>query len=178
MSKKRKAMKAIVAIRDSVGAIRPVDNDEDMKKAYKDTYITEQQKIRDKHVTELLKHYVDGYESKTNSNKIYKMVIFIVCISIIVLFSGIFSYLMITFDYNMDAKNVESIVALISICITFLTLIVGILKIITEYSFPAKEEEYITRIVEIIQKNDLENKKQIIKVINGMEEDNIDEEEI
>lgn len=49
-------------------------------------------------------------------------------------------------------------------CITFLTLIVGVLTIITKYVFPENEEEYITRIVEIIQRNDLENKKENIKV--------------
>lgn len=31
------------------------------------------------------------------------------------------------------------------------------------YVFPEKEEEYITRIVEIIQRNDLDNKRENIK---------------
>ena len=52
---------------------------------------------------------------------------------------------------------------LVSVCVTFLTLIVGILQTITKYVFPEKEEEYITRIVEIIQNNDLENKKENIR---------------
>ena len=50
-----------------------------------------------------------------------------------------------------------------SVCLTFLTLIVGILKIITKYVFPVNDEEYITRIVELIQNNDLENKKENIR---------------
>lgn len=41
-------------------------------------------------------------------------------------------------------------------------MIIGILTIIAKYVFPEKEEEYITRIVEIIQNNDLENKKENI----------------
>ena len=60
---------------------------------------------------------------------------------------------------------------LISVCITFLTLIVSILKIITKYVFPKKEEEYITRIVEIIQNNDLENKKENINVKTKISKD-------
>lgn len=39
----------------------------------------------------------------------------------------------------------------------------GILQTITKYVFQEKEEEYITRIVEIIQNNDLENKKENIR---------------
>lgn len=48
-------------------------------------------------------------------------------------------------------------------CITYLTLVIGILKIITEYVFPQKEEEYVTRIVKAIQKNDLKNKIENMK---------------
>ena len=52
---------------------------------------------------------------------------------------------------------------MIAVCITFLSSVIGILTIITKYVFPEKEEEYITRIVEIIQTNDLENKRENIK---------------
>lgn len=38
------------------------------------------------------------------------------------------------------------------------------MKIITKYVFPVNDEEYITRIVEIIQNNDLENKKENIRI--------------
>lgn len=62
---------------------------------------------------------------------------------------------------EMSAGNVAK---LISVCVTFLTLIVGIMTIITKYVFPENEEEYITRIVEIIQNNDLEHKKENIRV--------------
>jgi H+/Cl- antiporter ClcA len=60
--------------------------------------------------------------------------------------------------------SIKAVIQLISVCVTFLTLIISILKIITKYVFPEKEEEYITRIVEIIQNNDLENKKENIRV--------------
>ena len=56
-------------------------------------------------------------------------------------------------------KCIGNVAKLISVCVTFLTLIVGIMTIITKYVFPENEEEYITRIVEIIQNNDLEHKK-------------------
>lgn len=62
---------------------------------------------------------------------------------------------------NIDSK--EYILKILPICITFITLIIGTLKIIVKYVFPEKEEEYITKIVEIIQNNDLEHKKENIR---------------
>lgn len=55
--------------------------------------------------------------------------------------------------------QLESLVGLIVALISFVSLFIGILKIITEYIFPKNEEQYITKIVELIQTNDLENKK-------------------
>ena len=49
-------------------------------------------------------------------------------------------------------------------------MVVGILKIITKYVFSDKDEEYITKIVEIIQNNDLENKKENIKTSREIQE--------
>ncbi len=59
--------------------------------------------------------------------------------------------------------SVSAVVQLVSVCITFVGVIVGILKTITRYLFPENEEQYITHIVELIQRNDLENKKENIK---------------
>jgi hypothetical protein len=42
-------------------------------------------------------------------------------------------------------------------------MIIGMLKIIVRYIFPENEEQYITKIVEDIQKNDLKNKRENIK---------------
>lgn len=56
--------------------------------------------------------------------------------------------------------SVEMMVSLITVCVSYLTLIFGILTIITKYVFPEKEEEYITAIVKLIQKNDLANKRE------------------
>lgn len=60
--------------------------------------------------------------------------------------------------------SIANVVQIISVCVTFLGLIIGLLQTITKYIFPENEEEYITRIVEMIQNNDLENKKENIRV--------------
>ncbi len=163
MASKKNFEKTLSLISNSVGFIKTIDSDMEMNNAYKDNFTTEQQRSRDKKVTELLNQYVDGYVYKNKSNKWYKGILFGCCCVILVTFSVVFIVLICNINFGTKDNSINELVELISICITFLTLIVGILKIITKYVFPENEEEYITRIVEIIQNNDLENKKQNIK---------------
>lgn len=156
--------KLIKSILNSVQFIKEVDNDKEMADAYQDTYTTEEQRKRDRKVTELLEEYVEGYKYKNKSNKWYKAILLVCSCGILLAFSVIFLILIWKVDFSEQSVSVNNLVELITVCITFLTLIVGILKIITKYVFPEKEEEYITRIVEIIQNNDLENKKENIRV--------------
>lgn len=62
---------------------------------------------------------------------------------------------------NVDSElDIQDVVAFITACISFISLIIGLLTIITKYFFPENDEQYITTIVESIQKNDLENKRE------------------
>lgn len=148
----------------SVDVIDKVTNNEEMATPYEDSFTTEEQRKRDKKVTELLEGYVDNYKNRINSNKNYKMAITITCLCILLIFSIAFVYVMVNVGQSKIRGSIGGVIELISVCVTFLALIVSILKIITQYVFPKHEEEYITRIVELIQKNDLENKKENIKV--------------
>lgn len=67
--------------------------------------------------------------------------------------------------------KVQSLVAFVTACISFISLIIGLLTIITKYFFPENDEQYITTIVESIQKNDLENKRENARYKNGMPAD-------
>lgn len=149
---------------DSFGSVNLVHTEQEMEKPYIDEYTTEQQQKRDKSITLLLDYYVDAYRDKVKFNKWYKAILFGFCIAILFAFAIIFAFFIIKYPDFEDNSSVRAIVQLISVCVTFLTLIVGILKIITKYVFPAHDEEYITRIVEIIQNNDLKNKRENIKV--------------
>lgn len=133
-----------------------------MADAYIDTYMTKQQRLRDKKVTELLNHYVRGYKYKIQSNKWYKGILLGCSCVILLAFSSVFIFLILKMDFTNQNGSFASLAEVISVCITFLSLIIGILTVIAKYVFPEHEEEYITRIVEIIQNNDLENKKENI----------------
>lgn len=146
------------AISDSLVYIQTAYNDNDIDKSYVDIYTTAQQKRRDYQITKLLSTYVDAYKHKSESNKGYKAILLYIYIAIL----GTFCISFIAFIHRMSfgaaSGSVAGAIQLLSVCVTFLGLIVGLLKIITKYVFPEKEEEYITRIVELIQNNDLKNK--------------------
>lgn len=164
MNQENAFLNELDSISDSLTFFQPVDNDYDINKAYVDTYATRQQKSRDRKITELLSIYVKTYDYKSKSNKWYKGILFFICIGILVAFCISFIVFVCNVDFNGETSSVANVIQLISVCITFLGLIVGLLQTITKYVFPENEEEYITRIVELIQNNDLENKKENIKV--------------
>lgn len=164
MNQENDFLNELNSISDSLTFFQPVNNDSDINKAYVDTYATRQQKSRDCKITELLSTYVETYDYKSKSNKWYKGILFFICIAILVAFCISFIVFVCNVDFNREASSVADVIQLISVCITFLGLIVGLLQTITKYVFPENEEEYITRIVELIQNNDLENKKENIKV--------------
>lgn len=139
---------------------------------FRDSYQTKEQKNRDTEITKLLRKYVESYSEKVETQKIGRKVLIILCSSIIFLFSIVFLILVLYFSFTFTLVNIENIIGLISVCITFLGSILGLFQIITKYCFPEKDEEYITKIVEAIQKNDLENKKENIKLENNSEDIN------
>ena len=153
----------VASIDKSLASINLVNNDREMEKPYNDPYTTEQQKFRDRSITVLLRSYVEAYKNKVKSNRVYKLVIFITCISIVVASSILFGVLIVSLINSSDTEVVQNMVSLVTVSITFLTLIIGILQTITKYVFPENDEVYVTKIVEIIQNNDLENKKENIR---------------
>ena len=81
-------------ISSNVTEITQTDNDEELEQAYKDSFTTEQQKIRDKEVTKLLKYYTSEYKLKTKMNKWFKILLFALSCIILCVFSCIFVYLL------------------------------------------------------------------------------------
>lgn len=148
----------IFDIRRTMPFFEGVSNTHQLGKTFNDDFITAEQKKRDEQITLLLQHYVDNYNEKRKSNSVYKKIILGICGLIIVTFS--IAFMILLFKVNqMSDLQVNNVVALITVSITYLSLIIGLLTIITKYVFPRNEEEYITRIVESIQRNDLKNKK-------------------
>lgn len=128
---------------------------------YHDPFQTTQQRARDEKITDLLEAYVESYRKKSTDREGYRSTIFSVCITIVILFALVFGWLLcaIFAEQSLSEIRLEGAAAFATACLTFLGLIVKLMEIITQFCFPANDEEYITRIVESIQNNDLKNKK-------------------
>ena len=127
MNQQNHYLKELDSISDSLTFFDPVDNDNDINKAYVDTYATRQQKSRDRKITELLSTYVEVYNYKSKSNKWYKGILFFICVGILVAFCISFIVFICNVDFNGQANSVPNVIQIISVCITFLGLIVGLL---------------------------------------------------
>lgn len=142
---------------------RELDSKDKLVINYEDVYSTKQQKKRDKKVTDLLGEYVDNYKNKNINVRVYKEEVYHLIYHLIEF--GIIGLFCLTLFavIKIDEITVEGVVALITVYVSILSIFTGLFKIIMNYIFPKNEEKYITRIVEIIQKNDLENKREHIK---------------
>lgn len=131
---------------------------------FKDNFQTHEQKLRDSEITSLLRQYIGSYADKVKQQRRFRRTLFILCSSIIGAFSIAFLVIAIYSAIRPAAVDVPKVVSLISVCVTFLGSILGLAQIITKYCFPENDEEYITKIVEAIQANDLQNKLANMKV--------------
>lgn len=128
--------------------------------AYNDPLVTVEQKKRDRYVTELLNEYVLFYRGKVKHSKICRYIILIPCILIVMGFSVLLVYLSLKMIDIPNTIQIEDLIAFVTACFSFISLIIGLLTIVTKYFFPENDEKYITTIVESIQKNDLNNKRE------------------
>ena len=140
--------------------ISPASTEEEL---YKDPVVTAEQKKRDEQITRLLIAYVDSYEKKVNGSRWYRVVIFLVCIGVVIAIACALRYFACRVANWENELQISNLVAFVTACISFVSLIIGLLTIITKYFFPENDEQYITQIVESIQKNDLENKRENAK---------------
>ncbi len=138
-----------------------VNNETDLD--YQDPFATAQQKKRDAQITELLTKYVDSYKKKVRHSSICRYMILVPCLVIICLFSSVLLCFSVRIMKANSQVEISDMISFATTCISFITLIIGLLTIITKYFFPENDEQYIATIVKTIQKNDLENKREYAK---------------
>ena len=156
--------------------LEDVKQDSDLD--YKDPFVTLQQKKRDQKITELLTEYVNFYKKKVRHSTICRYLILTPCVLIILGFAVLLGYFALRIVHAAAPLEIGDLVAFVTACVSFISLIIGLLTIITKYFFcvcmgiwliftkyffPENDEQYITAIVEAIQKNDLENKRENAK---------------
>lgn len=143
---------------------RVTENEDDLlKEYYEDHYITEEQAKRDEQVTLLLEQYVKAYKNKVAVSRICRWLILVPCLLAVIGFSVALVCLIFSYATAEAPIELAGVAAFVTACVSFASLIIGLLTIITKYFFPENDEQYITQIVESIQKNDLENKRENAK---------------
>ena len=138
--------------------------------AFEDKFVTEEQKQRDTEVTRLLAAYVKTYEKKTERNALKQDILFYSCLAIIGIFTIVFVAAIIVAFLRITSVSYTGLATIITASVSFIALVIGLLTIITKYFFPENDEQYITTIVETIQQNDLENKRENAKNSNTLED--------
>lgn len=136
---------------------------------FEDKYTTEEQKHRDTEVTKLLAAYVKTYEKKTERNTLKQDILFYTCLAIINVFAIVFITAIVVAFLRITSVSYTGLATIITASVSFIALVIGLLTIITKYFFPENDEQYITKIVETIQQNDLENKKENAKNVNPID---------
>ncbi len=106
---------------------------------------------REDAITELLSECVELYKGKMKSNKWYRLVLFSICIIIIVACTFFFGCLIVSLINNDNTEGIQNVISLITVCGSFLSLVFGILQIITKYVFPENDEDFIAKVAEIAQ---------------------------
>lgn len=138
--------------------------------AFNDKFVTEEQKQRDTEVTKLLAAYVKTYEKKTEKNALKQDILFYSCLVIICIFTIVFVVAIIVAFLRITSVSYTGLATIITASVSFIALVIGLLTIITKYFFPENDEQYITTIVETIQQNDLENKRENARNSNTLED--------
>lgn len=138
--------------------------------AFNDKFVTEEQKQRDTEVTKLLAAYVKTYENKIERNALKQDILFYTCLAIIDVFAIVFIAAIIVAFLRITSVSYTGLATIITASVSFTALVIGLLTIITKYFFPENDEQYITTIVETIQQNDLENKRENAKNSNTLED--------
>lgn len=132
---------------------------------FEDKFQTHEQKERDEKITELLDLYVSAYDNKTKVQQSYRKVLFWGGSGFIGIFAIVIAIISIIAVTNANEIGINGLVSIISALATLLTSVIGLIHIITKFCFPVNDEQYITQIVESIQKNDLENKKENMQLL-------------
>ena len=127
-------------------------------------YLTDSQRKRDNQISCLLEQFVSNYKNKVEGNKDFRKILFYFSLIFVSVFAtGMIVSLIIL---SCNSFDVAGIVSFVSACTALIAVPIGILKIVVTYIFPSAEERYIADIVQLIQNNDLENKKINIKALS------------
>lgn len=126
-----------------------------------DNYQPEDQKERSRAISAILRHYEHSYKNKVDFQCRYRKILFWGCSLIIIAFVGATLCVLNYAIHNIDSIDISGVATVITATLSLVISIMSLVQTITKYCFPKNDEEYIVRIVESIQGNDLERTKEL-----------------
>lgn len=137
---------------------------DDNFKPYVDHFQTKQQQKRDKVITKILREYASSYAKKGQvKEQCQKFMLFICCVFVMI---SVFGVLGLTCRVVIAPESISDLSALAAF-VGFVSLVFGLITVITKYAFPEDDERYIADIVKAIQDNDLSHKIANMKLVQG-----------
>lgn len=115
--------------------------------------------------TELVTNYVKQQQCRNTINTILKCLVFLIFISILCIFSC--KLFRMIDKYDFDSIDVNSLIALLSVIVTYVGSFIGVVEIITKYLFPPDEEKSALTILQTVIDNDKQTEDTISKIILG-----------
>lgn len=125
-----------------------------------DDYALDEMRDRSHSVSSILTYYSDSYKNKADFQHKYRRILFWF-LSVIILACCIGIYKVSVFVVTSKvAVTTGHLVSLITVLISLVVAIIELVHTIVKYCFPTGDDEYILRIVEAVQVNDLEKLKE------------------
>lgn len=125
-----------------------------------DNYQPEEEKDRSRSISVILRYYGESYGNKVAFQRRYRKILFWGCGVIIIVFAAAVLLVLRYALRNAGKLDISGVAAIITATLSLVVSILELVRIITKYCFPENDEEYIVKIVESIQSNDLEKYKE------------------
>ena len=126
-----------------------------------DNYRPEEEKDRSRSISSILSYYDESYRSKVAFQNRYRKILFWGSSGIILLFAISVLLVLRCALKSAGVLNISGVAVMITAMLSLVVSILDLIRVITKYCFPENDEEYIVKIVESIQNNDLEKFKEV-----------------
>ncbi len=141
--------------KSSDGSEKGLTSDEQLTDSYYDEHL----RRHSQSISNILRDYEFSYRNKVAFQIIYRKILFWGCSLLISAFTSAVICLLRYGVIQANMLKLESTAAIIASLVSLIVSILQLVHTITKYCFPEKDDEYILKIVDSIQKNDLERSR-------------------
>ncbi len=121
---------------------------------------------RNTSLTRLLNDYIDQRKERIKTNNTYKKWLFRIFVGLFIVLTLSVIFIFIKTDFNNT--NIDTVISLVSVAVTYLVSILSIVKIISQYLFPVNEEKDAIEMIKTVIGNDVDVEKMMSGAIDKM----------